>query len=425
MVFTNIQRPMTTTLALPAESVPPAVTRGLIEELDSQIAALKCSIRKLKRERETLTADLDGYIYPVLTLPHEITSEIFLQSFHQSPMRDTPLFLGHLCRTWREIALATPALWTDIALHLEDVAAREPQLCFLKTVLSRSGDCPLYVHIRCDVRASRGHTSVREFIDAIAPHFRRCKTLTLVLPFSDILLIPSELPATRTLAIGISELHKDAGRIDPSWPLKAFHGPKLTILSLTVFSPKLLLLPWAQITSVSLMMVPVFPDLLEILRAAVNLADLTAEITCPCTDENMADIPDIPPLLHLHTLELTAASNPTGCVQLLDKLTLPALCDLNIPEPCFLPTPTDIIHAFLARWGCCLLSLRVKVVDAEFSRSHYGRAWLDVGKIVVRAPEFEDDSDLEGDLSIWDSEDCEDTSSKWETDASSDEDGHN
>ncbi|KAJ7115595.1 hypothetical protein C8R43DRAFT_853681, partial [Mycena crocata] len=83
-----------------------------LEALDSQIAALENSIGALKLERMTLQIQLDAIVYPVLTLPNEVISEIFQNrvdsndALFSSPT--SPLFLGHICREWRAIAISTP-----------------------------------------------------------------------------------------------------------------------------------------------------------------------------------------------------------------------------------------------------------------------------------------------------------------------------
>ncbi|KAJ7435775.1 hypothetical protein B0H11DRAFT_1623245, partial [Mycena galericulata] len=87
--------------------------------LDAEISALETSLVPRKLERESLATHLDSYIYPVLTLSNEVVSEIFFQ--HLYPLttctsvlpssRNSPLFLGHICKKWREIALSTPWLW--------------------------------------------------------------------------------------------------------------------------------------------------------------------------------------------------------------------------------------------------------------------------------------------------------------------------
>ncbi|KAJ6605306.1 hypothetical protein DFH09DRAFT_886391, partial [Mycena vulgaris] len=56
----------------------------------------------------------------VLTLPPEITSEIFIHSVESNRWEDrteatsTPLLLLQICRLWRATALSTPALWTNL-----------------------------------------------------------------------------------------------------------------------------------------------------------------------------------------------------------------------------------------------------------------------------------------------------------------------
>ncbi|KAJ7140755.1 hypothetical protein C8R44DRAFT_530102, partial [Mycena epipterygia] len=55
-------------------------------------------------------------VYPVLTLPDDITSRIFVECLpthgrvRPSP-RNAPLILSQICRQWREIALSISDLW--------------------------------------------------------------------------------------------------------------------------------------------------------------------------------------------------------------------------------------------------------------------------------------------------------------------------
>ncbi|KAJ7086305.1 hypothetical protein C8R43DRAFT_311955 [Mycena crocata] len=64
----------------------------------------------------------DSLVYPVLTLPNEITSQIFiyfLAAYPRCPPFQgllSPIILTHICHQWREIALSTPALWRAITL---------------------------------------------------------------------------------------------------------------------------------------------------------------------------------------------------------------------------------------------------------------------------------------------------------------------
>ncbi|KAJ6533029.1 hypothetical protein B0H19DRAFT_875343, partial [Mycena capillaripes] len=93
-------------------------------------------------ERQRLQAESDAIVYPVLTLPPEVTTEIFLRCFpcesnpRPSPTQ-APLILAQICRQWRHITLHTPALWR--CLLVENKMPVE----LLHIWLSRSGNYPL------------------------------------------------------------------------------------------------------------------------------------------------------------------------------------------------------------------------------------------------------------------------------------------
>ncbi|KAJ7682438.1 hypothetical protein DFH06DRAFT_1464158 [Mycena polygramma] len=82
--------------------------------------------------------------YPVLTLPAEITQEIFVHCLPPSTVNefdetgiqivvgelaprigelasDAPMLLLRICRAWRDIALSTPELWSTLQLQIERV----------------------------------------------------------------------------------------------------------------------------------------------------------------------------------------------------------------------------------------------------------------------------------------------------------------
>ncbi|KAJ7231501.1 hypothetical protein C8J57DRAFT_967491, partial [Mycena rebaudengoi] len=62
--------------------------------------------------------------YPVLTLPTDITSEIFTHFLPTYPLCSlingllSPMLLGQICHQWRDIALGTPRLWSAIEIKI-------------------------------------------------------------------------------------------------------------------------------------------------------------------------------------------------------------------------------------------------------------------------------------------------------------------
>ncbi|KAJ7101966.1 hypothetical protein C8R44DRAFT_592213, partial [Mycena epipterygia] len=84
--------------------------------IQSEIARYKTYLERLEEEQSTLEASLALLVYPVLTLPTEITSRIFVDCLPTHgriiPSPSTaPLVLAQICRHWRDIALSTCKLW--------------------------------------------------------------------------------------------------------------------------------------------------------------------------------------------------------------------------------------------------------------------------------------------------------------------------
>ncbi|KAJ7608355.1 hypothetical protein FB45DRAFT_714554, partial [Roridomyces roridus] len=73
--------------------------------VQAKIHSLESQLTLLHSEERTARAALDTIVYPVLSLPNDVTSEIFQQC------AGDPLILASVCRHWREIALSCPRLW--------------------------------------------------------------------------------------------------------------------------------------------------------------------------------------------------------------------------------------------------------------------------------------------------------------------------
>jgi hypothetical protein len=68
----------------------------------------------------------------------------------------------------------------------------------------------------------------------------------------------------------------------------------------------------------------------------VNLRGFRINVLHSMSEEALQTVPNIPPLLHLHRLEILSppgfAPNLTGHIQLLNKLTVPTLRELIFPS---------------------------------------------------------------------------------------------
>ncbi|KAJ7257092.1 hypothetical protein C8J57DRAFT_1013256, partial [Mycena rebaudengoi] len=125
-----------------------------IYELDGRILALENSLAAARSEREKLQSRLDDYKYPVLTLPAEITAEIFIHFLPIYPLHPpltgllSPVLLGQVCRKWRDVALGTPRLWSAIKIKVNLDMRFSAQVNLLQTWLARSKSCTLSLSVQ-------------------------------------------------------------------------------------------------------------------------------------------------------------------------------------------------------------------------------------------------------------------------------------
>ncbi|KAJ7908881.1 hypothetical protein B0H13DRAFT_1715160 [Mycena leptocephala] len=176
--------------------------RARVGDLESQILHLERSLSALREEKILVQERLASYKYPVLELPSEIVSEIFMHFLPDYPLFPpltgllSPTLLTHICRRWREIALGTPALWSTIKSYHDD---RDISLDMhhIKTWLNRSRCCPLSLQFgRGDPRLD-----ITQVLKTVVPHRARWEHLDCYLPPSHIPIIDGPMPLLRFLAL--------------------------------------------------------------------------------------------------------------------------------------------------------------------------------------------------------------------------------
>ncbi|KAJ7762601.1 hypothetical protein B0H16DRAFT_1414585, partial [Mycena metata] len=150
-------------------------------KLDTKIAILRAQLNDLLAQRATAQEGLDAITYPVLTLPVEITSQIFKWTLAPGGVASTltaegkSLVLGHICQLWRQIALSTPELWNTINIAVGP--ALDSDLSRIHTFLSRSSSMALSISINADSR--RSQLAFRAAVDALVPYSRAWKNLSI------------------------------------------------------------------------------------------------------------------------------------------------------------------------------------------------------------------------------------------------------
>ncbi|KAK6978083.1 F-box domain-containing protein [Favolaschia claudopus] len=326
-----------------------------IQELEDQISALEKSIDAIRAVQQRVKDRLNAYKYPVLTLPTEITSEIFLHFLPPYPDPPplvgplSPVTLTQICRTWREIAIATPALWKAINLaegHVDVVA--------LATLwLPRAGNCLL------SMKAGDWHRTN----SIIIPYCNRCEHLALHRGTSASLTFDTPLPFLRTLHVSRNSSTRAA-----SFSIQ--NAPLLREVKLPIPDGAQPALPWAQLTS--LVLYEVRPnDCATIIRQTLQLISLHCEFRIRQGTHDQISIP--PPDISLLQLKcLVFDFDLYHEDDFLAYFVVPALQYLRVPEGLMWPHPIPSLTAFIQKSGCKLQELYITYSSIEESAYRTG-----------------------------------------------------
>ncbi|KAJ7612982.1 hypothetical protein FB45DRAFT_938727 [Roridomyces roridus] len=300
-------------------------------------------------ERQQLRKALTGY--PVLTLPAEVTSEIFMQFLPPYPQRPSlvgplsPSFLLRICRQWRDVALATPALWSTVALDMESLHAR--QLSLLNSWLQRSGHCPLSIALVCPFNTQ--HTPyITALAEAILTHSSRFREMDLRIPLEDLARFTAPMPLLRSLTVGPTQYLTAKSRIPGQLPWSPFlHAPMLKDVVLSLFfNPFCITLPWSHVTSLTATLF--CNEAAEILRHTTILEICNIDIY-NSVNGNLPQVTAITPIpvrsLRLLLKDTDHRQDTATMQQFFSMLAFPALEALAVSE-CFLGA--DPIAAILS-----------------------------------------------------------------------------
>ncbi|KAH8114693.1 hypothetical protein DFH11DRAFT_1592853 [Phellopilus nigrolimitatus] len=97
-----------------------------------------------------------------------------------------PVLFTHVCRMWRQVAIATPRLWAGIRmLCFPSVPSRtiaDRHLGVLTNWLARSGACPISLKLRYLGGSKSDFRSISMILAAILPHAKRWRHLDITAP---------------------------------------------------------------------------------------------------------------------------------------------------------------------------------------------------------------------------------------------------
>ncbi|KAF8207832.1 hypothetical protein K438DRAFT_2013255 [Mycena galopus ATCC 62051] len=294
---------------------------------------------------------------PILTLPNEITSEIFIQCLDpQFPSYATsttnpahaPMLLLHVCRAWRSIALSIPGLWTDLELHLYNL----PQALldagnleeFIEDRVASVGAGPLSLYVKGDYRRRE------EELHLFPAILQRLSKRIQILHLDYIQHFPEntpDFPLLRNLSLA-SILGHQANDI------QIFSAaPRLRELTLYNMAPSRVTIRWealAVFTAVGLSS----SEYVDVLHWAPSLVEIGCDF----------DEPFFPParIISLAHPNLKSFRLHRKVVPFLEFLTFPALEDLDLS---WVEMDNDL-HQFMRRSSSSLFRLSSDAVPVAY-----------------------------------------------------------
>ncbi|KAF7353341.1 F-box domain-containing protein [Mycena sanguinolenta] len=359
--------------------------------LTAQILDLEKSLSALRLEHAEVQSRLDSYKYPVLTLPTESVSKIFLHV--PSPYPGVPSLietrslasLTCVCRKWRDIALSIPSLWRAINLFNQDTPLQQrAHICDLW--LKRSRSCSLSIEFN---GIGGGVLAISKIIELIAPHRPRLKHLKLFVNNLDVCAFywQGTMPVLH---------HLDLDVLCFSSELVSFGGlPLLRSVVLNGVASQSVRLPWAQLTSLVLHKVTL-EAFIPILSQTSNLLHCELHLRNPVFDsDGVATVP------FLESLVLKAQQDDHPAFEYLKFFITPALSNLTIPERFLGLEPLRSLTDFIPKSGGKLRDVCItgrKLVPKNL----YREALQSVPRLSFSQREFsgragEDDLELESD----------------------------
>ncbi|KAJ7915441.1 hypothetical protein B0H13DRAFT_1525672, partial [Mycena leptocephala] len=298
---------------------------------------------------------------PVLTLPNEIISEIFvhfLPTYPQLPPSFrllSPTTLTHICRKWRATGLSTPALWITIQINHSSMAF-ERETNRSDVWLQRSGSCPLLLRVDMDYPDNAG------VLSTVVAHRARWEDLRLHASRLPCSLFDRPIPLLRHLELSI--LYR---RYQPEDVLVLRDVPLLRAVVLSHVFPSVSL-PWVQLTSLTLKYVDA-GNCIPILQQTANLVHchlllkigFDSIFTASSLFNSNITLPSVAfPSFAFPSLEsLTINAHGHRITKFLDCFIVPALHRLEIPEPFLGSSPIRSLESFISKSGCSLQDVSI------------------------------------------------------------------
>jgi hypothetical protein len=256
-----------------------------------------------------------------------------------------PLFLGRICRQWRDITLSASGFWTSLRLRLR-IHGEVSDATFTQLFLERAGDRPLQIYVSAGGDISQARHLV---LDTILSCCDRWEHIELSLPqamLANLAAAKGRIPWLQHLVVRYKDIRFPWSLPITLPPIDTFEtAPSLRHLELEPPEGANFKAPWSQLTTV-------------IARAFPLDTCMDMLVECPNVEKLLVlDIlqPEAAPRSPIQLTRLRMLEAETYTSALLDQLLLPALVELKI-------SITDVrmqrhLISLLSRSSCSLLQL--------------------------------------------------------------------
>ncbi|KAJ7277515.1 hypothetical protein C8J57DRAFT_1309444 [Mycena rebaudengoi] len=326
--------------------------RDELAELELSIAHRQSYSQELESRKAAVQEQLAAYAYPILTLPPEIGSEIFLQCLpgkvYPIPSQ-APLSLLGICRAWNTLTLSTPALWTRLDIDREDeleLGAEEKLEEFIRTWFARGQSLPLSFHFSGEL------ARMNEILHDHAAYLSDFHLYT-----TDKCLFSLRGGATFPMLreLEIEDLYMMTGGSDTILDSDVFrNAPHLRRLRLIDVPLSLFTFPWSQLTEFTGIGIDV-AGCLSVLEKSSSLCELDfrrgklgdSTFESPLVHHSLLSLQLrlTPHIIHFLRLPALKTLHMRGIPELLDDaVVLPFLASMSLQTFTFGETPTVSLH---------------------------------------------------------------------------------
>jgi hypothetical protein len=322
-------------------------------------------------------------------LPPDIISQIFRSTMDMLPERgDLPWKLGHICSTWRQVALSDPALWNEIWLPYN---AGTSALEVTETRFQRAG---ARIKLTAKWESETYHDSLVDPLQAyILPYMNRFTSLELSLSSSFLArflsLPPGLLGALEKIKLSTDTHPYVRAFQPPEQGILLFNGAhelrSVTLLRIVPFNnvasfPQNMQIPWSQLTDLTIRQSVISASnawhILSRSKRLISCSLGAIEARLPGTS---SDIPKsgsiVVPCLEDLTLEMSQDPDMPD-LEILTPLVLPSVSKMTLLTPHV--RDASPLAALLTRSSCPLVALSI-----EESELH------DLGPVLTSAPFLE------------------------------------